>query len=67
MRLLTHNFLQCHAKGCKAQSFLSLHSCTLEQLEVPVSVDFVTGILGRIDYPALLSVAANVPKQTRNF
>lgn len=61
MKLLTHNMLQCHAKGCNQNNFpLSFTDVELELAEVEFNPEFVAKLLRKIDYPALLLTAQSL-------
>ncbi|KAK9480063.1 hypothetical protein V1514DRAFT_326315 [Lipomyces japonicus] len=64
MKLLTVNFVQCTVKSCSSSpDCFPLHldqqsdelPLELAHEDVDFSAEFVTGILGRIDWPALLT------------
>ncbi|KAG4108230.1 Trm112p-domain-containing protein [Neocallimastix lanati (nom. inval.)] len=55
MRLLTHNMLQCHVKGCNIDNFpLKLEEIEIEELEAEFNVDFINSMLNRLDWRALV-------------
>ncbi|KAF9580408.1 hypothetical protein BGW38_002961 [Lunasporangiospora selenospora] len=56
MRLITHNMLQCHVKGCNANNFpLDFQDVSLEQQEAELNEDFLRNMLGKIEYGALVA------------
>ncbi|KAF9363198.1 hypothetical protein BGX34_004662 [Mortierella sp. NVP85] len=56
MRLITHNMLQCHVKGCNANNFpLELQEVVLEQEDAELNEDFLRNMLGKLEYDALVS------------
>jgi multifunctional methyltransferase subunit TRM112 len=58
MKLLTLNFLTCARKACKPnpESFpLQPKECTLEILETDFNLLFLTNILPRLEWPALVT------------
>ncbi|KAI9201822.1 uncharacterized protein BJ171DRAFT_196133 [Polychytrium aggregatum] len=56
MRLLTHNMMQCHVKGCTSNNFpLRLEEVELEQIEAEFNPEFIARLLPKIDYPALVA------------
>jgi multifunctional methyltransferase subunit TRM112 len=55
MRLFTHNFLQCHAKGCTQDNFpLPITEAKLERRETELNHDFINSFLHKIEWEALL-------------
>ncbi|KAF8912468.1 hypothetical protein EDD21DRAFT_393794 [Dissophora ornata] len=58
MRLITHNMLQCHVKGCNANNFpLELQEVVLEQEEAEMNEDFLRNMLGKLEYEALVATS----------
>ena len=58
VRLITHNFLACHAKGCTTNNFpLLLEDVKIELREQEFVSDFVKGILPRLEWRALVDTA----------
>lgn len=60
MRLLTHNLLACHAKGCGSSSNnfpLELRNVQLELIEAEWNEAFLRGFLPKLDWPALVHAA----------
>ncbi|KAJ3311648.1 hypothetical protein HDV04_003912 [Boothiomyces sp. JEL0838] len=67
MRLLTHNMLQCHVKGCNKDNFpLALQNIEIEKLEAEFTPEFVERLLSRIDFPALQSTCISLGIQLEN-
>lgn len=61
MRLFTHNFLQCHVKGCTNNNFpLTLSETEIVQREAEFNGDFMQAYLCKLDYAALLDTANEV-------
>jgi len=63
MKILTLNFLTCAIKSCKPQPAafpLHVRDAELELVEMPYNPEFVRNMLGRIEWPALRTVAAEV-------
>lgn len=61
MRLFTHNFLQCHVKGCTSNNFpLSLSETEIAQREAEFSSDFMKAYMCKLDYVALLATINEV-------
>jgi multifunctional methyltransferase subunit TRM112 len=64
MRLLTHNMLQCHVKGCTSNNYpLALSNCTLETMDVEFELAFVEGMLAKLDYAALYNTCIDLGMQ----
>ncbi|KAI9017071.1 hypothetical protein BC832DRAFT_543587 [Gaertneriomyces semiglobifer] len=58
MRLITHNMLQCHAKGCNSNNYpLELREVELESLEAEFSDDFIRRLLPKLDWGVLVQTA----------
>ena len=61
VRLITHNLLACHAKGCTTNNFpLALKDVKLELREAEYNPDFVRNFLPRLDWSALVHAAREV-------
>lgn len=63
MRLLTHNLLACHAKGCGSSSNnfpLQLRNVQLELIEAEYNDVFLRGFLPKLDWNALVTTAQQV-------
>lgn len=61
MRLITHNMLQCHVKGCNANNFpLELQEVVLEQEEAELNEDFLRNMMGKLEYEALVATCLKV-------
>lgn len=63
MRLLTHNLLACHAKGCGSSSNnfpLKLQNVQLELIEAEYNETFLKGFLPKLAWPAFVSTARDV-------
>mmetsp|Transcript_1685 Transcript_1685/g.3608 ORF Transcript_1685/g.3608 Transcript_1685/m.3608 type:complete len:138 (-) Transcript_1685:193-606(-) len=54
MRLLTHNLLQCNKKGVKNGYPLIIRPVQLEYKESPYDKDFVSAMVPKVEYDALL-------------
>ncbi len=71
VRLITHNLLACHAKGCTTNNFpLQLKDVTIELREAEFNPDFVSGFLSRLEWTALVNAAKEVcalPEFSREF
>ncbi|KAI8824661.1 hypothetical protein BJ741DRAFT_633113 [Chytriomyces cf. hyalinus JEL632] len=49
MRLLTHNMLMCHVKGCSTDNFpLRIEDAEMEQVEVEFNEDFCRRLINKI-------------------
>jgi multifunctional methyltransferase subunit TRM112 len=60
MRIITHNMLQCHKKGCSGNNFpLLIKDAEIDQEEdsSDFSADFLIRMMDRIDWPALVSTS----------
>ncbi|WFD00838.1 hypothetical protein MYAM1_003592 [Malassezia yamatoensis] len=60
MRLLTHNLLACHAKGCgnSSKNFpLELRNVQLEQIDADFNEVFLRGFLPKLHWQALIYAA----------
>jgi multifunctional methyltransferase subunit TRM112 len=61
VRLITHNLLACHAKGCTSNNFpLELQDVQIELIEAELNPDFLRGFLPKVDWPALVGAARQV-------
>ncbi|KAF9220707.1 Trm112p-domain-containing protein [Gyrodon lividus] len=58
VRLITHNLLACHVKGCTSNNFpLIFQDVQIELQEAEFNTDFVTNILPRLEWGALVDAA----------
>lgn len=61
VRLITHNLLACHVKGCTTNNFpLAFRHVELEIREAEFNPDFVRGFLPKIEWGALVDAARQV-------
>ena len=61
VRLITHNLLACHAKGCTSNNFpLKLQDVTIEVKEAEYNPEFVRGFLPKLEWKALVNAAREV-------
>src|SRR4051812_5103586 len=61
MRLVTHNMLQCHVKGCNTNNFpLKIQDAEVVQVEADFSSNFLKNVLGKLDWGALTRTATEV-------
>ena len=61
VRLLTHNLLACHVKGCSTNNFpLKLTNVKLALREADFNPDFLRGFLPRIEWDALIQASREV-------
>lgn len=63
MKLLTHNFLHCAAKTCKASpnAFpLKFDQVELSRIEMDYNPQFLINVLPRVDWPALIQTCIEV-------
>jgi len=62
VRLITHNLLACHAKGCTSNNFpLQLKDVQVALREAEFNPDFIRGFIPKIDWNALVDAARQVP------
>ena len=61
VRLITHNLLACHAKGCTTNNFpLQFQDAAVELREAEFNADFLRGFLPRLEWAALVDAARQV-------
>jgi multifunctional methyltransferase subunit TRM112 len=61
VRLITHNLLACHVKGCNANNFpLELKDVQVELREAEFNPDFLRGFMPKIEWQALVGAAKQV-------
>ncbi|KAI9451514.1 Trm112p-domain-containing protein [Lactarius psammicola] len=61
VRLITHNLLACHAKGCTTNNFpLKLGNVKLALREADFNPDFLRGFLSRIEWDALAQASREI-------
>ena len=61
VRLITHNLLACHAKGCTSNNFpLQLKDVQIALREADLNVDFIRGFLPKIEWNVLVNAARQV-------
>ena len=61
VRLITHNLLACHAKGCSTNNFpLKLTNVKLALGGADFNSDFLRGFLPRIEWDALIQTLRGV-------
>lgn len=61
VRLITHNLLACHVKGCTSNNFpLALKDIQIELREAEFNPEFITNILPRLEWHALADAARQV-------
>ena len=61
VRLITHNILACHAKGCTQNNFpLVFQDVTVEIKEGEFNAEFLENFLPRIEWKALVDTAKQV-------
>ena len=68
MKLLTHNFLNCAAKTCKASpdAFpLKFAEVDLATQEMDYNPQFIINVLPRVEWPALVQTAIEVIYSTK--
>ncbi|EPQ53052.1 Trm112p-domain-containing protein [Gloeophyllum trabeum ATCC 11539] len=58
VRLITHNLLACHVKGCNTNNFpLQFQDVQIELREADFNADFLRGFLPKIEWNALVDAA----------
>jgi multifunctional methyltransferase subunit TRM112 len=61
VRLITHNILACHAKGCHTNNFpLKFSEVELVTREAEYNPDFLRGFLPKLEYEALVQTAQDL-------
>lgn len=63
MKVLTTNFVQCAVPSCQRSSHafpLKYKNCVVMRREIDLDPEFVTNILGKLDWAAILAVAADL-------
>ncbi|KIJ67447.1 hypothetical protein HYDPIDRAFT_173963 [Hydnomerulius pinastri MD-312] len=61
VRLITHNLLACHVKGCTSNNFpLKFQDVQIELQEAEFNPDFVRNIIPRLEWGALVDAAKQV-------
>jgi multifunctional methyltransferase subunit TRM112 len=61
VRLITHNLLSCHVKGCDTNNFpLHFKNVELEIKEAEYNPDFIQGFVSKLDWNALVGTAKEV-------
>lgn len=61
VRLITHNLLACHVKGCNSNNFpLTFKDVQIEIREAEFNPDFLRGFLPKIEWNALVNAARQV-------
>lgn len=61
VRLITHNLLSCHAKGCTTNNFpLQFKDAEIEHREADFNPEFIRGLLPKIKWKALVDTVKEV-------
>lgn len=61
VRLITHNLLACHAKGCNANNFpLAFKDVQIALREAEFNPDFLRGFMPKIEWNALVQASRQV-------
>ena len=61
VRLITHNLLACHVKGCTSNNFpLRFSDVQIELRDAEFNPDFLRGFLPKIEWQALVDAAKEV-------
>ena len=65
VRLITHNLLACHAKGCTSNNFpLQFEDVQVEVRETDFNSDFIRAFIPKLEWKALVDAAKQV-QQTK--
>jgi multifunctional methyltransferase subunit TRM112 len=68
VRLITHNLLACHAKGCTTNNFpLKFSNVKLALREADFNPDFLRGFLPRIEWDALVQSSREIGDMSLPF
>jgi hypothetical protein len=63
VRLITHNLLACHAKGCTSNNFpLAFKDVEIEVREADFNPEFIKNFMPKIEWKALVTAAKQVRK-----
>jgi len=58
VRLITHNLLACHVKGCTSNNFpLAFRDAQIEIREADFNPEFLRGFMPKIEWSALISAS----------
>ncbi|KAI0317815.1 hypothetical protein OF83DRAFT_1171671 [Amylostereum chailletii] len=61
VRLITHNLLACHVKGCTTNNFpLQLKDVKLAERATDFNSDFIRGFIPKIEWSALVATARDL-------
>ncbi|KAH6570184.1 hypothetical protein BASA82_001152 [Batrachochytrium salamandrivorans] len=61
MRLITHNMLQCHAKGCNTDNFpLQIKDAEIESIEADFNIGFIQRLIPKLHWPAFVHTALSL-------
>jgi len=61
VRLITHNLLACHAKGCTTNNFpLAFNDAEIEVREADFNPDFIRNFMPKIEWKALVAAAKQI-------
>lgn len=61
VRLITHNLLACHAKGCTSNNFpLVFKDVQIELREAELNPEFLKGFMPKLEWNALIAAARQV-------
>ncbi|KAJ3937491.1 MAG: hypothetical protein NXY57DRAFT_981064 [Lentinula lateritia] len=61
VRLLTHNLLACHVKGCTSNNFpLQFQNAQIELREADFNTDFLKNFLPKLEWKALVDSAKDL-------
>ena len=61
VRLITHNLLACHVRGCTSNNFpLIFKDVSIELREAEFNPDFLRGFMPKLEWRALVDTAKSV-------
>jgi multifunctional methyltransferase subunit TRM112 len=61
VRLITHNLLACHVRGCTSNNFpLIFTNVLVEQREAEYNPDFLRGFMPKLEWKGLVDTAKSV-------
>ena len=68
VRLITHNLLACHAKGCTSNNFpLQIKDAQVELRDAEFNAEFLRGFMPKIEWNALVDAAKQVSSKNRKL
>jgi multifunctional methyltransferase subunit TRM112 len=68
VRLITHNLLACHVKGCTTNNFpLEFKDVEVQLQEAEFNPDFLRGFMPKLEWKALVETARQVSITARAY